>query len=404
MDGYSFPFISGDSHLETHPKHWVDRVPAKHRDRAPRVIRLPGGTDAWLVEGTPVRPISWGDLYGGKGRQQFGRTETMTYDNTPGTGSPEQRIREQETDGIAAEILFPGQQTGPRLWRSIAADDAYVAVVQAWNDWLAEDYCGVDRDRLIGLGVIPWAGIDAAVAELERCAKLGFKGVVMGSFPNAKSHPTPEDDRFWEAAVSLRMPVAVHVEFDRNGPRRGPLFKYPRTPGAGEEPRSIVEQVSNPKFTNSGAVNAVQLLFAGVFERFPSLRLFFAETQIGWLPHFFEQADELYDWHRYEAERAFGIPQLERQPSDYIRKHCLWGFQYNPVGVLMRSHIGLDSLIWATDFPHMGSEFPHTREKVIERNFAGVPEADVYRMVCGNVCDFFGLDPEKYELEGVPSP
>src|SRR5207302_763998 len=142
-------------------------------------------------------------------------------------------------------------------------DDAYVAVVRAWNDWLAEDYCSVDPDRLIGLGVIPWAGIDAAVAELERCAGLGFKGVVLGVFPSAKSHPTPEDDRFWDAAVALKMPIAVHVELDRNGPRRGPLFTYPRTPNEGEELRSIVEQVSNPKFTNSGAVNAVQLLFAG---------------------------------------------------------------------------------------------------------------------------------------------
>jgi len=325
MDGYAFPFISGDSHLETHPGRWTERVPAKHRERAPRVVRLSDGSDAWMVEGSPLRRISWGDLYGGKGRQQFGRTEAMSYENTPGTGSAEQRIREQDADGIAAEILFPGQQTGPRLWRSIADDDAYLAVIQAWNSWLAEDYCSVDADRLMGLGVIPWCGIHAAVAELERCASLGFKGVVLGVFPSAKSHPTPEDDRFWEAAVESKMPVAVHVEFDRNGPRAGPLFRYPRTPDSGEEVRSLVDQVANPKFANSGAVNAMQLLFAGVFDRFPSLRLFFAETQIGWLPHFLEQADELYEWHRFGAERALGMAQLDRSPSDYVRQHCYWG-------------------------------------------------------------------------------
>jgi len=396
MEGYAFPFISGDSHLETHPRHWVDRVPAQHRDRAPRVARLADGTDAWLVEGTPIRRISWGDLYGGKGRQQFGRTEAMTYDNTPGTGSPEQRIREQDEDGIAAEILFPGQQTGPRLWRSIADDEAYISIIQAWNSWLAEDYCSTDPKRLIGLGVLPWAGVEPAIAEMERCAKLGLKAVVLGVFPSAKSHPTPEDDKFWAAAVDMKMPVAVHVEFDRNGPRKGPLFKYPKTPGPNEEGRPLVDHVSNPKFAMVGAVNAVQLLFAGVFDRFPSLRLFFAETQIGWLPHFMEQADELYEWHRHEGERALGMKQLDRRPSDYVREHCYWGFQYNPVGVQMRSHIGVDKLIWATDFPHMGSEFPNTRTKVIERNFGSVPDADVHRMVCGNVCDFFGLDEELY--------
>jgi predicted TIM-barrel fold metal-dependent hydrolase len=396
MEGYAFPFISGDSHLETHPRHWTERVPAEHRARAPRVTRLPDGSDCWLVEGAPARSISWGDNYGGKGRQQFGRTETMNYDNTPGAGSAEQRLREQDEDGIAAEILFPGQQTGPRLWRSIADDNAYCAVIQAWNSWLAEDYCSVDRDRLVGLGVIPWAGVDAAVAELERCARLGFKGVVLGVFPSAKSHPMPEDDRFWAAAADLKMPIAVHVEFDRQGPRSGPLFKYPKTPGPGEETRPLVEMVTNAKHAQSGAVNAVQLLFAGVFDRFPSLRLFFAETQIGWIPHFMEQADEWYEWHRYGAERALGIPQLERKPSEYVREHCYWGFQYNPVGVAMRHHVGVERAIWATDFPHMGSEWPHTRTKVIERNFAGVPEEDVHRMVCSNVCDFFGLDEETY--------
>lgn len=390
------PYISGDSHLETSPEHWVERVPAAHRDRAPRATRLADGTDALLIEGVPARRLNMGDFYGGKGRENRTWGGGSTYENTPGTGSPDQRIHEQDLDGIAAEVLFPGQQTGPRLWRSIADDDAYLAVVRAWNDWLAEDYCSVNPDRLIGLGVMPWSTADDAVAELEHCAHLGLKGVVMGSFPNGKSYPTPEDDKFWAAAVDLHMPITVHVEFDRQGPRSGPLFKYQNAPQPADGGRGgIVDTLANPKFASLGAVNAVQLLFAGVFDRFSSLKIFFAENQIGWIPHFLEQADELYDWHRFSAERR-GMPLLQRPPSEYIREHCFWGFQYNPVGVHLRHYIGVDRLIWATDFPHQGSEFPETRSRVIERNFAGIPEKDTYRMVCGNVCDFFGLDVELY--------
>src|SRR5207302_5338242 len=118
----SYRYISGDSHLEIDSKNWIPRMPAKHRDRAPKLIRLPDGGDAWLVEGKPLREVP-NDLYGGKGREvwlPFGQS----YENTPGTGSPEQRLREQDMDGIDAEVFFPGASS-PSLWRSIKDDDAY---------------------------------------------------------------------------------------------------------------------------------------------------------------------------------------------------------------------------------------------------------------------------------------
>src|SRR6266511_4771504 len=125
--------ISGDSHLEVDSKRWVKRVPKKHRERAPKLIRLPDGADAWLVEGVPLRQNA-ADIYGGKGRdkwQPFGQR----YEDTPGTGPAEQRLREQDTDGIDAEVLFAGQQAGHRLWRSIADDDAYRSVLRAYNEF-----------------------------------------------------------------------------------------------------------------------------------------------------------------------------------------------------------------------------------------------------------------------------
>jgi predicted TIM-barrel fold metal-dependent hydrolase len=390
------PLISGDSHLETDPRHWTGRVAIEHRDRVPRVTRLSDGTDALLIEGTPARRLNMGDFYGGKGRESQQWGSGSTYENTPGTGSPEQRISEQDQDGIVAEVLFPGQQTGPRLWRFIQDDDAYYGMVQAWNGWLAEEYCSVDPHRLIGLGVIPWSNINDSVAELERCAKLGLGGVVLGVFPSGKGFPTPEDDRFWAAAVDLQMPVTIHVEMNRQAARGGnKLFEYPKSVAGGDDGRGIVDLLANPKFASLGAVNAVQLVFAGVFDRFPKLRIFFAENQIGWLPHFLEQADEVYDWHRHDAERK-GMPLLARTPGDYIREHCYWGFQLNPVGVRMRYEIGVERLIWATDFPHQGSEWPETRSRVIARNFAGVPEEETNRMVFENVCEFFNLDQELY--------
>ena len=152
----------------------------------------------------------------------------MTVDDTAGVGPPEQRLREQDMDALHAEVLFPNMQVGPRLWSTLADQDVYRATVRAYNDWLGEEYCAVSRDRLIGLGVIPWTNVDDAIAELEHCAKLGLKGVNLGVFPSGKAYPSPADDRFWAAAVDMKMPLTVHVGFDRLGPRASqPTFEYP---------------------------------------------------------------------------------------------------------------------------------------------------------------------------------
>lgn len=110
----------------------------------------------------------------------------------------------------------------------------------------------------------------------------------------------------------------------------------------------------------------------GVFERFPNLQVFMAETQIGWLPWAYEMVDIRYKRHRYWAEQILGRQPLPKKPTDYPREHILWGFQQDSVGVRLRDLMGVDKLIWATDFPHQESEYPHSHA-VIDKNFTGVP-------------------------------
>jgi predicted TIM-barrel fold metal-dependent hydrolase len=232
-----------------------------------------------------------------------------------------------------------------------------------------------------------------AVAEMEHCAAMGLRGVVLGVFPSGRGYPTPQDDRFWSAALDLDMPVAVHVQLDRTGPRSGPLVNYPR-----QDPQ-LVERIGPRRefarkltdFAYGGAENAIQMVLDGVFDRFPKLKIFFAENQIGWIPVFNYSADFRYRRHRFWAEDLMGLKPLARPPSEYIREHCYWGFQYDRVGIELRDRIGVDRVIWATDFPHQDCEYPHSPQ-AIERDFAGVPEQEKYQMVCGNVIDFFHLD------------
>jgi len=370
-------------------------MPAKYREHAPRTIKLPDGGDAILVEGQKPYPAPFLDLRAGRTNetwQPFG----VTVDDTAGVGPPEQRLKEQDQDGMHAEVLFPNMQVGPRLWSTIADPDVYRAVVRAYNDWIGEEYCAVARDRLIGLGVIPWTNVDDAIAELEHCAKLGLKGVNLGVFPSGKAYPTPEDDRFWAATIDMKMPLTVHVGFDRLGPRASqPTFEYP---GADPNilakigPRKIVEWVALPFLSTAPSLSLAQLVLSGVFDRRPDLKIFFAETRLGWVPFWMEEADYWYERHRHWSERLLNFKPPKQRPSDYVRQHISFSIQHvEGVAMELRHHIGVEHIMFATDFPHIESDWPNTRP-FAEKLFADVAADEAFKIAAGNMIRFFHLE------------
>jgi len=384
--------ISADSHLEPAVERWTPRIPARYQAHAPRRIRLPDGGDATIVEGQRKPHVFHGGLVGlpYETRSPLGGR----FDSAPGAGSPEQRLREQDIDGVDAEILFHGASSVVD-YRGIEDDDAYKAVIHAWNEFIAEEYCPVAPDRLIGLGMIPDTGVEDAIAEMEYCARMGLKGVALAKYPSGRELPTPEDDRFWAASLDLNMPLTVHVGFadDRSGSASYRYQTDPSEVGAGVPPVF-------PKFTKygfRGAGNAVQMVFDGVFDRFPRLRMYFAETQVGWIPNFLDQLDDQYRRHIHWAERLLGMRKLDRLPSEYIREHFWWGFMHNPFGVRARHEIGVTHMMWATDFPHAETDWPESQQ-VIEEMFEGVPEDERYRILAGNAVEYFHLEA------AAPSP
>ncbi len=387
--------ISADSHLEIRPDRYTNRIPAKYRDHAPQVITLQDGTLAVLQEGKPlerlISNIACGRPY--EERRPFDPLPGENYENSPGTGSPEQRLKEQDKDGVDAEVLFPGN-VGPSFWRGIKNDDAFKAVIRAYNVWLAEEYCSCNRDRLIGLGVIPMTNLNDALAELEHCNKLGLKAVAMNSFPSGKRFPTPEDDRFWAASIEMKMPLTIHVAF--GFPQRGappppvPSFNYARKPDPEAAVPDMVDRFN--KYGFRGAIQITQLIWAGVFDRLSKLKIYVAEVQIGWIPNWLDQLDNEYGRQRFWVERVYGLPQLAKFPSEYAREHAYWGFNRNPAGVrIARQEMGVDRVMWANDFPHLESDWPNSN-RVLEESFVGVPKVEQYKMTVGNAVEFFHLD------------
>ena len=376
--------ISADAHLEVSPNRWRDRVPERYRDRAPRTIRLANGGDAILSEGNSLLKLHQHNA--GFPFEEWGTDHPMTYGQEPGAGPPDQRLRELDEDGVDAEILYPGV-AGRGLWTNVAADNAYHAIVRAYNEFIAEEYRSLNPERLIPMGVIPERTLDKAIEEMEYCAELGLKGVSINRYPAGKSAPTPEDDRFWAAAIDMDMPVSVHTEFV-GLPARARVDRDERGYDLGR-------RIST--YGVKAAPIAARLAVDGVFERFPKLLIYFAENQICWLPGFLEQADIMYKRHRYYHERLQGLKPLSRLPSEYIREHCLWGFMDDPVGVQLRHHIGVTQVMWSTDFPHDPSDWPRSQD-TIAREFAGVPEDEKQLILAGNAIRFFRLG-DTYEAD-----
>ncbi len=390
-----YHYISGDSHMEVDTAYWTPRVPEEHRSRAPKLVHIDDETDAWSIDGKQVSNANPADLYGGRGREQY-LPSGVKYEGTPGTGTPHQRMLEQDIDGVDAEVLFPAQATGPKMWRLVDDDVAYLSIVRAYNDWLIQDYCAENPERLIGVTIMPIIeDLDAHIAELKHVSAMGAKAVMLQDFPSGKQYPVVADDLFFETALDLGMAVTVHVDLERTG--KGPFLDYPNgTPDLIrklEAPgKSFPEQMARfSPVKGSAALPATQWVLSGLFDRLPNLKILFAENQIGWIPFFLQSADARYERNRYWAENLLGFKPLSRLPSEYLLDHTAWGFQYDRVGVQMRELLNVDNLMWGSDFPHQESDWPDSL-KILDMAFEGAPEEVRYKMTCGNVIDFFGLD------------
>ncbi|MGE0387957.1 MAG: amidohydrolase family protein [Gammaproteobacteria bacterium] len=374
-----YEIVSTDSHLEVSPDMWRPYVAKEYHQFTPQVVKLDNGGDAWLMPGKNV-PVPLGlNFSAGRGWKNLKYTGISYSEGLVGAGDSAQRLKEMDQDGMDAEFLFPAVSGQRTLDSAAIPREAYCALAHGYNEWLS-DFCKADPDRLLGGAILPTTTIDDAIAELRHAASLpGIRGVVLHQWPNGSGAPDPSDDKFWALALELKMPLTSHISF---GQQQAADKMVPDVPG----------------LTNFAPINAMltkglplaytpmQMITAGVFDRFPDLRMFFAEIAIGWVPHFIERSDDEYQRHRYWANI-----DLKHEPSYYIRKHFSWGMWIDKVGLALRDMIGVDNIQWSTDFPHVVTDWPNSRA-LIEREFKDIPADEKRRIICDNAVRYFRLN------------
>jgi predicted TIM-barrel fold metal-dependent hydrolase len=370
-----YPIVDADAHVYEPPDVWQARVPARLRERAPKVSSTDEG-DVWSFDdGARLRPVG---LMAAAGASYLDfRPSGLTYAAMrPGFFEPAARLADMDADGIHAQILYPSVcEEGARMFGD--ARELQLACVRAYNEWLL-DFCSGGRGRLFGHAVIPATGVGDAVAELEWALRAGYRGVLISTFPNGGVEPTADDDPFWARAQEAGLPVALHIgSFHADGPVARRRF----------EPLAVLPRAATSKAGANTVPLVARMIFSGMFERFPDLRALLVEANIGWIPAMLEQSDDMFLRYRWFTNTSARLPTL---PSRVFHRNLWATFMIDTVGIELRHRLNLEHLMWSTDYPHTGTDWPNSRV-TIARLFRGLPRDEVQKMLHTNCKTLYGL-------------
>ncbi len=361
--------ISADSHTLEPPDLWLNALENKHGDDTPRVV------DAY--EGTEGPFFFTGKQYARFEEQQ----EKAAQAGTPDAGfDPAARIEFQNKTGIVAEVLYPTlglsilHSSNRPGYRHVVRDASRV-----YNDWLGE-FIAYDPERLIGSSMIPMDDIDWAVAELERTAKMGFKTPMIHAAPPDGCPPYRDKnyDRFWAAAQEMDLAVTLHIV---TGRVPDPMACH--TVAEWEEgPNMFLDT-----WEEIPHVVATDFIFGTILDRFPKLRIVTAELELSWIPNFMRRIDMVQGVYSNRLQ----LPQLEMKASDYLKTRIWHGLIDEEASVPVIPELGVDQVVWGSDFPHTISVGAETASTLVTL-FKGIATADQDKLVAGNAAKLFGLE------------
>jgi predicted TIM-barrel fold metal-dependent hydrolase len=392
--------ISVDDHVVEPPGLWQERLPARFRDRGPRIERrklkrgaggVGGGNmgfvedadgqwcDVWLYDDLEYPFMT---LMAAVGFEELGFDVTTFDEIRPGCWKQPERLEDMDASHVEAAVCFPnvlprfcGQTFYERKDKELA-----LLCVKAYNDWIIEDWCaGAGRGRLIPLTIVPLWDPALAAEEIRRCAGKGSFAITFPENPNPLGLPSLHDpSRHWDpvfaACAETASTLCMHI---------GSSSRMPTT--SADAPFIISSTLT---FQNAMG-SLLDYIFSGTLERFPDLVIAYSEGQVGWMPYVLERADKLWE---ERSDNSFGS-FLRRAPSSFVH-HRVYGCVFDdPVGLRNRDAIGIDQICFETDYPHADSTFPHSKKVLTDICAqAGLDEEEIYKFTRGNAIRAFGME------------
>ena len=374
----SYNVISADSHIVEPPDLYESRIEPKFRSRAPRIERHRTRTgqeyDAWYLDGVRVGTIG-SVIQAGRRFEDPGSIDFLGVweDVRKAAYEPHAMLEELEADGVWGACLQPSQGL---FWYRLPDSELLSALCRAYNVWIT-DFCRAAPGRFKGIGMLNVDDVDDACQELERCAEQGLAGAFIPVYPVAeRPYRHASYDRLWWTAQDLEMPLLLHVATMRGG-----------IPGS--EFTIDINQLTAAGLANSDywmRYSLTAMIFAGVFDRYPRLKVGSVEHETAWVPHWLRQMD-----FTYRERPALGRAWKSRHamlPSEYWQRNMFVEFMEDDCGIRLRDVIGVDNMLWGNDFPHAESTWPKSRE-FLDRIFAGAPDEDRRKITADNAARIF---------------
>jgi uncharacterized protein len=373
--------ISADCHIDLcwlPPDLFTSSAPAAMNDRMPYVTDSPKGP-VWVTK----KGANFGLLngMGSAGREyipgQIHRSDRMASTGLYEDGKrgirrltdPDLRLKDQERDGVQAEVLYGILGATRRLNDAEAA----LELVRIYNEWLA-DFCDAHRDRYAGLACIPNAPVEAAVEEMRRVIKRGgVRGLEIANSYDMAPLWDPQWNPVWEVANEAALPVHFHTV----GERRPDFAKLP--PQLARVERAV--HISG--FQIYMASTLISVIFGGVLERYRNVKIVIGESGIGWIPYVLDRMDA-------EWEDQFKDLSLTMRPSEYWRRQCRATYQTDRIGIKLLDDIGHDAIMWGSDFPHPDGVWPDSSE-FIEHELGHLSAEVRHKIVCENAGKLYGF-------------
>ncbi len=365
--------FSSDSHIVEPPNLWTDNMKGAAAAMAPRLVPEDAG-DWWYVGDLRLAPIS--------ARKPGARFEGLDKLAGPARFSlapeggylPEKKLEDMDRDGLYQELLYP--TIGLWLFR-LPPTYPIAEIFGCYNDWVA-DFCNAAPHRIGGIAMIDLVDIERGTNELKRAAKAGLAGAMISVFPELdRGYDLPMWDPFWAAAEEAGLPLSLHIGTNRQVPETTRI-------SADTAISRFTPAQDRADFTTAAhwvEMSLARIIYAGVFERYPGLKMVSAEHGAGWAGYFQEQLDYNYtqrrqrsDWVRFKGDVL---------PSDFFKSNVFVSFQEDSLAMKIRDEIGIDTLMWGSDYPHIETTFPRSLP-ILEEMLEGLSETDQRKIVVDN--------------------
>ena len=377
--------IDVDTHFSEPLDLWTSRSPAKFKDRMPRMVEHEG-RPLWVIdEDTSLGHRSAASVVGKDGSKDRGTSFLwLTADEVhPSSYGTRERLAYMDESSIWAQVLYPnvlgfaGQRAGQ------VDPELRLLATQIYNDATAEMQAE-SGDRLLPMALLPWWDIKLALAEAERCHEMGMRGVNINSEPHHHGMQPLHGEYWnplWEFCSDKGLPINFHI-----GASDSTSTWYGDSPWPGLDDSYRMALGSTMMFFSNAKIIS-NLIYSGLLERFPALNFVSVESGLGWIPFILEALD--YEYLEAGADKT---NPLSMKPSDYFRRQiygCFWFENENIIETIRQ--IGVDNVMFETDYPHPTCLYPEPLE--MGREVLGkLSFEDRHKVLCGNAARVYRLD------------